>query len=328
MSRYSTYVIALAALLLALACASPTMAVLPKPDGFVTVDLAQGWFANQLVWYIGTNTNDIKFAQSGDMILAGKLRQALGATAPIIYIVTNFQQGPIFTAIPPGGTYTGLWNVKFITWLPGFTPRPIINDTGGPFGIPGAGVAVSNPTNIFLDYPILIVGPLSIAGPTYKIPQLQSFSAFSKTAVLPFFNVFNQDFIHKNVVVEPCLITESSNANIAPLIGANFAPQLGTMPLVGSMNAWLLDPTNPLKLNPPSQLPVIEQSPNPFTWQNANQAYSPIVKGHLLKRLTATESSIFNNPTTINELIASGALQQTGTTTLNVQPFNPMKPLR
>lgn len=323
MRRYSTliHVIALAALL-ALACVSPSTAVVPRPDGFVTVPLSQGWFANQLVWFTCTTTNDIRTAQTQNLTLAPKLSSANLTAAPTIYIVKNFQQGPIFTAIPPGGLYTGLWRVKYITWDPGFTPRPIINATlGDPRGIPVVGVTVTNLTDIVLDYPILIVGQLSIAGPTYKIPQLVSFNSFSKTAVLPFFNAFNQNFIHKNVTIVKTLITDSSNASIAPLIGANFAPLLATMDPLNSQNAWLLDPT---MMQPPGQLPVLESCASSLSWQNQNFAYSPIVKGHILIRLTATPSSIFNNPTTIEALIASGALAQTGTTTLNVQEINPI----
>jgi len=321
MKRCSTLI--LLAVLVSLACMGPAAAVLPKPDGNVTLPLSQGWYDNQLVWFICTTTNDIKTAQAQNLTLAGKLYSAIPAVAQPLYVVVNFQQGPVFSVVPPkvpaSNAYTGLWQIYYIRWTTGI-PRPIINDTvGDPKGIPIAGVTVT-PTNIVVDYPILIVGQLSIAGPTYKIPQLVSFNAQSKTAVLPYFNAFNQDFITKAVSVVKTIITESSNKYIAPIIGANYAPGLGAMSAADSQNAWLLDPTT--QISPPSQLPVLEQCASVLSWRNANQAYSPIVKGHLLVRLTASPSSIFNNPTTIQQLLTSGALSQTGTTTLNVQEIN------
>ena len=324
MRRYSTllHVIALAALL-AMICGSPSTAVVPKPDGFVTVKLAQGWYADQLAWYIGTTTNDIRFAQTGGLVLAPKLSSAIPTVARPIYIVQNFQQGPVFSSSPTAPDYTPLWQVYYVKWTT-VAPRPITNSSPAsivnPNGLPVTGATIT-PTNIVVDYPILILGPLGVAGPTYKIPQLAGFSAISKTAVLPFFNAFCQDFITKKVTVKPALITESSNANIAPMIGANYSPNLGLMGVADSMNAWLMNPIG--QINPPSQLPVLESCPSAFSWQNTNRAYSPIVKGHLLNRVTADESSIFTNPTTVNQLITSGALLQSGTTTLNVQVFNP-----
>lgn len=332
MKRYSTLVsLAVLVVLMGLMWASPAAAVVPKPDGFVTVNLAQGWFADQLAWYTCTTSNNIQYAQAGGLVLAPKLISAIGNGAANMFVVKNFQQGPVFSASPSVliSGYSGLWRVIDVTWLPGVPRRPITNTAPAtilnPTGLPSLAEANIVRTNIVLDCPILIIGTLGIAGPTYKIPQMVSFSAFSKTAVLPFFNAFCQDFIHKNVTVKPALITESSNAAIAPLIGANFAPAIALVGAADSMNAWLMDPT---VQNPPSQLPVLESCPSAFSWQNTNFAYSPVVKGHLLRRLTAAESSIFNNPTTINALIASGALQQTGTTTLNVQVFNPLQPLR
>lgn len=322
MKRCSTFV--LLAVFVALVCLSPAAAVLPKPDGNVTVPLSQGWFDNQLVWFICTTTNDIRTAQTQNLTLASKLSSAIPTVAKKLYVVLNFQQGPVFSIVPTGSSnaYSGLWRIHYITWKPGVTPRPIINDTvGDPKGIPATGVKVKA-TSIVVDYPILVIGPLSLAGPTYTIPQLVSFNAFSKTAVLPFFNAFNQDFIHKNVVIVKTLITDSSNKTIAAIIGANFAHGLTNMSAANSQNAWLFDPTT--QISPPGQLPILESSASVLSWRNANFDYSPIAKGHLLIRTGASPSSIINNPTTINFLIDEGALTEIGTTTLNVQEINPM----
>lgn len=323
MNRYSIAFVL--AVLMALLCVSHSTAVVPKPDGFTTVNLAQGWYADQLAWYIGTTTNDIRFAQTGGLTLAPKLLSAIPAVARNIYIVQNFQQGPVFSASPAvlASLYTGLWRVNYVKWTTA-TPRPITNSDpasiANPTGLPVVGATIT-PTNVVLDFPILIIGGLGLAQPTYTIPQLQSFDKFSKTAVLPFFNAFCQDFITKRVTVRPALITESSNIAIAPLLGANFTPTLALMSAGDSMNAWLMNPI--LQTNPPSQLPVLESCPSDLSWRNANFAYSPICKGHLLFRTSPDpspeSSSIFNNPTTVNQLITSGALAQVGTTTLNVQ---------
>lgn len=321
MSRYSTMIRMLAlAALLALVCVSPSTAVLPSPDGYTTVKLAQGWFDDELVWYIGTATNNIKFAQSGGMTLAPKLSSAIPNPARLVFIVQNYQQGPVFNASPdvPATLYTGLWRVIYVKWK--ITPRPITNTDPAsllnPTGLPSVADATFQRTDIVVDYPILIVGPLGIAQPIYKIPQLLSWNKISKTAVLPYFNVFCQNFITRKVTIQRALITESSNASIAPLIGANFALTLGTMSTADSMDAWLMNPI--ATINPLGQLPVLQSCPSALSWQNTNFAYSPIVKGHLLVRLTASPWSIFNNPTTVNDLIASNALAQVGTTTLNV----------
>lgn len=323
MRRYSTSICAIVlTALLVLALGSPSTAVVPKRDGTTTVYLAQGWFDDQLVWYIGTATNNIQFAQGGGMTLAPKLGSAIPAVARNMFVVQNFQQGPVFSASPdvPITQYTGLWRVIYVKWTTGIR-RPITNTDPfnaitNPTGLPPVTDAAFQRTPIVVDYPVLILGPLGLAQPTYVIPQMVSWNRISKTAVLPYFNAFCQDFITKKVTVRRALITESSNANIAPLIGANYAPTLAAMSPADSMNAWLMNPIG--AINPPGQLPVLESCPSALSWRNANFEYSPIVKGHLLVRLTATASSIFTNPTTVNQLIGSGALAQVGTTTLNV----------
>lgn len=329
MRRYSTLiqVIALAALL-ALICGSPSTAVVPKPDGYLAVNLAQGWYADQQAWYIGTATNDIRFAQTGGLVLTPKLSSAIPSFAPPIYIVQNFQQGPVFSATPtdPIATgYTGLWRVYYVKWTTA-PPRPITNSSNesiaNPTGLPVTGATITA-TNIVVDYPMLVLGPLGIAGPTYKIPQMVSFNAVSKTAVMPFFNVFCQDYITKKVSIKSVLATESSDRDVAALAGLNYARALRTMDDANSMGGWALDPFG--AINPPAQLPILEYCPTASSWRNTNFNYSPIVKGHILVRVTASPSSIINNPTTVKQLLTSGALTQSGTTTLNIHVLNGQK---
>jgi hypothetical protein len=327
MRRYSTgiYVFALAAVL-AIACVSPTIAVVPKPDGYTTVKLAQGWYADQLVWYIGTATSDPRLAQTGGLTLASKLRSAIDAGAPDIYIVLNFQQGPVFSIVPTGlsNDYSGLWRVHYVTWTTGVR-RPITNSdpydaVTNPYGVPTTGATVVE-TDIIVDYPILIVGGLGRAQPTYKIGQLVSFNATAKTAVLPYFNAFFPDMISKKVYTIPCLITDSSNVYIAPMIKANFAHGLYDVDDSNTMAAWIFDFL--AQVQPPGQLPILDQRPTALSWRNANRAYSPVARGHLLLRATASRSAIINNPTTIGVLIGTGAItQEPDASSLNIAPLS------
>ncbi len=314
-------ILVLLAVMLAVVCLSPAGAVLPKPDGYTTVKLAQGWYADQLVWYIGTATNDIRFAQTGRLTLAPKLSSAALGGAPDIYIVTNFQQGPVFTIVPTGASnaYSGLWRVSYITWTTG-SRRPITNSIiNDPHGIPSVGVSVV-PTSIIVDYPVLIVGPLGYA-PTYKIRQLSGLNAYAKTATLPYFNAFFTNMITKRVCIVPCLITDSSNVYIAPMIGANFAHGLYSVDNANTMASWLFDFT--AQVQPPGQLPILDQRPTALNACNRNYAYSPVARGRLVLRTGASPAAIINNPTTMGILLGTGALTlEPNASTLNIAPLS------
>jgi hypothetical protein len=326
MKRCSTLV--LLAVLLTLACLSPAAAVLPKPDGYTTVNLAQGWFDNQLVWYFGSTTNNIRFAQTGGLTLAPKLFSAIAdGAAPAVYIVKNFQQGPVFSGSPsdPTTTYTGLWQVYYITWTTG-TPRPITNSDPydvalNPYGRPTVG-ATTVAQSIVVDYPILIAGTLGIAAPTFRIPQLISFNAKAKTAVLPYFKAFCQNYVTKKASIVNALITEASDPNVAVLIGANNALLLETaLGIPDTQEAWLFNPPGfppPSPPSPPSQLPIIEWCPTALSYRNGNFFYSPVMRSTLLIRNGASPTSIINNPTTVKMLIANTKLTTLGLVALNV----------
>src|SRR3989339_188160 len=90
------------------------------------VDFFQGWYLNQSAWYIQDfelGSNNIRTAEYFDEgALFPKLRSAIGHGANPIYVVLNFNQGPVFSAAPgPAGTYSGLWQVIYITWKEGAT---------------------------------------------------------------------------------------------------------------------------------------------------------------------------------------------------------------
>ena len=63
MKRYSLMT-GLLVFLLAAALASPCLAVYPKPDTTVTVNLQQGWYDGRVAWYVCTDTSSISFAKT------------------------------------------------------------------------------------------------------------------------------------------------------------------------------------------------------------------------------------------------------------------------
>lgn len=314
------YAIAVA-LLLALATTSPLNAAAPIPDGFTTVQLFQGVYNNTPAWYFATTTNDIRVAETQGLTLSPRLTLALN-NVPLVYIVTNFQQGPVFSASPTGGPidYAGVWRVSYITWLPGTSPRPITNalpaSVVNPGGIPTSGINQSL-TGIVVDYPILILG--SLGNPAYKIPQLVSVDYGAKTAVLPFFNIYCTDFITKRVSVAKSVFTDAEYAPVAAAVKANFAPGLHVIPNSAAQITWLFTPY-PFPgwaMNPPSQWPIAEQCPTALSAANTNPQYSPISNIYFLDRTGASPSAVFTNPTVVEMCVASGMLTQTPVTTVN-----------
>jgi len=315
------------ALLIAIACASSSSASAPIPDGYTTVSLLQGWYSNTQAWYMATTTNDIRFAQTQGLTLSPRLTLAL-ASVPPIYIVTNFQQQPIFSASPTGGpiNYAGLWRVNYITWLPGFSPRPITNALPAsminPNGIPLTGISQSV-SDVVVDYPILILGQLG--GPVYTIPQAKSVDYRAHTAVLPFFNVYCADFITKKPTVFRSLILDIEYAPVAALLKANFAPGLSVYPNPGAQLTYMFTPY-PVPgwvMNPPSQYPITEQCPTSLSYLNLNTQFSPVTNVYFLDRTGASQSSIINNTNTVELLITQGKLIATPITTINGAVINP-----
>ena len=309
------------ALFIAVVCASPSSASAPIPDGYTTLSLLQGWYNNTQAWYIATATNDIRFAQTQGLTLSPRLTLGL-ASVPPVYIVTNFQQPPVFSASPTGGPvdYAGLWRVNYITWLPGSSPRPITNalpeSIANPRGIPTSGIS-QTVTNVVVDYPILILGQLG--APAYVIPQLRSVDYRSKTAVLPFFNVYCAAYVTKRPVVIQTLIIDAEYAEVAALLRANFAPGLHMFPNSAAQLTWLFTPypVPGWMMNPPSQFPITEQCPTALSYANANTQYSPVTNIYFLTRTGASPSSIINNADTVKLLISDGRLIATPITTVN-----------
>lgn len=289
LKRYIT--LALMVVVLALTLASSSLAVFPKPDGEVTIHFQLGWFNDEPAWYFCTDTTNIRFAQTEGLTLAPKLSSALDLVivpdlspiaqraARVMYIVTNFQQGPVFSTAPGLIDYSGLWRVVYITWKPGVTKHPITNadpaDDCNPGGIPSTDNADIVCSGVVLDCPIIALGQLACewlpgTPERYRIPQVLDFDKYAKTVDLPTYDVFTQDPLTKKIVVREVVITDVSSQELADLLKANLAPGLLWMPLEDTQRFW--DFVGP---RPPTQLPVFPNAPNNFPL-NTNNNYSPI----------------------------------------------------
>lgn len=300
--------------------------------------LLQGWWENELAWYINLETNNIRTAQSLNLTLTPKLSSAAISGAAPIYIVTNFNQGPIFSARPGEDTYSGLWLANYITWAPGVQPRPITNANpagpDNPNGIPVDGsVCISffppcvppglGPT--VLDFPIVALGELD--GPwrlssewntvsfPYRLLQVVDYDPRCKTITLPAWYVYCDDPFTRLVVYEKVIIPDASDPVLAALLKANLAPALLQVPPEDTQAFyWQLFP------KPPAQFPVIEECPVFFDWRNPNfqlpskpSIYSPVMRVILLQR-NIPPSTVVNNDTFIFRLINSGGLIVTSDT--------------
>lgn len=326
MKRYSTLSI-LMTVMLVFICASASFAVFPNPDGLTSVNLYQGWWNGTITWYSCFATNDLVTAQRDGLTVAPKLSSALNTVAaPIVYIVTNFSQGPIFSAapIPSPNTYTGLWSVRYLTWQPGFTRVPITNASAIPAGVSNTA------TNIVVDCPIFAVGPISnpwkrpshtTAPYVYRIPQGKYVNTYSKQLTVPFWYIYCQHPLTKKISVGQMIIPDAGYATLADLIGANFATNLNQLVLPDRGQMVVIDWAQttgglPVKVIA-NQYPVIEDSPTSSGWRNSNLDYTPTMNFSVLDRNLAMISPevLFNNYQFIVEQFTAGAL------TDNVIPY-------
>jgi len=316
------------------------LTVLPFPntnkssyDQYEIFGMNQGWANDDLVWYICTDSSDVRTACTKyfsstiywwSITYAPRLKQALPDVATV-YVVTNVSQGPVFSALPGDPTYSGLWKVVYITFKPGFA-RPVTNalpaDVANPQGIPPLSEADYTPVDpndatIVVKCPIVATGTLG--GPwqsspgRYRIPQgkVEPDYAALKTIWLPFWYVYCTDPITKRPSVRRIIVPDVYDPPALPdadklalKLGANDAPGLALIPLAAVQQFyWLQGP------QPVNQLPILEACPSdPFyPCRNVNTAYSPVEQVTLLNRLIPP-SSVINNPTTVVKLRNSGQL--------------------
>jgi hypothetical protein len=309
---------------LVLLCATSSLAQFPGQkygstysvgNGSAWMQMYQGWYRGSLAWYICTDTNNISYAASHHITLAPKLTSFINHGAWVMYVVTNFSQGPVFAAAPSTGMpYSGIWRIYFITWLPTAIPRVITSDLALPLG----SEATTTASDIVLDAPIVAEGPLG--GPwkpappgCYRIAQAQDYNVFTKKVKLPAWNVFVDDPITHAVSVQSCLITDTENTTLRTLLQCNLAPALVNAPDADTQRFWVRRWDDPASPPPPCQLPVIEDGPIPVLtpWRNWNYGYSPVMRFVVLTWATAPYSLKVNNDITLQMLWGPGKPLQT-----------------
>lgn len=283
---------------LSLLVTSSCLAVFPKPDDYTNYNMMQGWYQDDLAWYIHYDnaTNDINFVNWGGSYtwLSTKLSSALEGETPAarpLYIVLNFDQGPIFSAAPGDDEYSGLWQVFYVTWHEGFA-RPITNSDPAtllnPQGVPDIAEADIEETEIVIQYPIVALGRLD--GPWYPAPagkyRLKQALAYpgytyTKTIYLPLYYIYCMDEVTKRLDVQRVVIPDVGDSTLADLLGANLAPGLLNVPESDTSDFWYMNNPKPVYQYPVVQK-CLEDHPNNF---NLFTDYSPVVRYVVLNRL-------------------------------------------
>jgi hypothetical protein len=239
---------------------------------------------------------------------APRLTQALQGI-PVMYVVTNYNQGPVFSAAPAdpvtGDSYAGVWKVVYITFKPEAVTRPVTNAHDyvpiiNPTGLPPITDADYDPADsdeatIVMDCPIVALGPLGgpwypAAPGTYRIPQgrVMFDYAYTKILWLPYWLVDCTDPVTHHVsvrrvivpdVYEPETIPEAER--LIPRIGANPAPGLATIPPAAQRLFYFMNDPKPW-----SQSPVMSSFPNHpgEPWRNEYKNYSPLAIYTVLNR--------------------------------------------
>lgn len=277
-------------------------------DGLVWVALERGWVLGAQAWYACFATNNLRMAQTKTYTLAPypygvkvdmrqpillpptpqsltltpKLTSALGNGAQPMYIVTNYNNnGVVFSTSPlTVNPYTGLWEVVYITWLPGVTPW-IITDTSAPAGsapgLPIDGVQATfssfpvgmppNPLAVptVLDCPIFAVGVISNPwfkpsqcppDPIYRIPQGIQWDYQRRWLLIPYWYVYCQNEISRAISVKKVIIPDASDPGLAALIGANYAPLLANVPIADRSNLFVFNWAQDLNPDPEVYQPL------------------------------------------------------------------------
>jgi hypothetical protein len=320
-------------------CASAALAIFPGyngftfpntvGDGYLTFKMQQGWVQGYPAWYICTDTNDIRFAQTQNLTLAPKLSSAFfGAGAAAMFIVLNpaASQGPVFETWPGQALYTPIWRVRYVTWNPGANKVPLTS-IGQILALAAANQLEWVDTNIRVDCSILAVYRLGGAfmpkpPPFYRIPQGRIVAGIGNTQYirLPYWNVYCRNPITRRIEVQRVIIPDAYPAKLAQIIGANIAPALPGLDVNNrqtfyTMNwaqDWNAAPgIQPLKILV-NQYPLICDCPSDCSWRNTNYNYSPVTSFVLLDRNVAANPNIvetlFNNCEFLRQQIAAGNL--------------------
>lgn len=325
MRQYRLLVMLLVAGLLAAMCCSVCSAgsTFPFPnimfgstdglgDALAEFRLQQGWFAGDVAWFIQVQgfalerhfLRDYLNTDLNYQLRYAKLGSAIGAGSNMMYVVLNYQQGPVFAAMPGDSGYSGLWQVVYITWKRGVTKRPIISA----LDLPTTSEADYNETNIVVDRPIMAIGKLG--GPwqpapegSYRCPQVWDYDVRDKVVLLPGWFVYGQREKTRQVTISLVIIPDVADPDLARLLRANYAPGLADVDAENTQSLWVQDWTKQ-PAPPPFQFPITEQIDNFASNLMApdvehNPAFSPVMDFTLLERDTLPASTIVNNPTTL-----------------------------
>lgn len=294
----------------------------PTPYGFSGVIVRMGWYNCTQAWYYCVATNNIRFAETralgGQSILAPKLSSALvpkisggDIAAQPLYMVTNSQNPPIFSTTPRQPAYSALWQVFEITWKDHVTPRPICNaepaSLSNPQGLPDSAEADIVPTQVVMDCPILVLGPLTDPfvsdGSNYKIPQAGNIDPKIKAVFMPAWLIYRQDPLTKRVNTFLVQITDVGDQELASFLGANLASGLLNIPDSDTTDFFVMRGPKP-----PFQLPLVKDCPNNIGASNTNYNYSPVMRYVILKR-NIIPPTLIKSLDTLDLLLMNGELQ-------------------
>lgn len=314
---------------------------------YTDFQMFQGWWNNQLIWYIATDASDQQIACStkpkgefwNGLNYAPRLVEMTDeGEAAILYVITNLNQGPVFTAVPEGPNYSGIWQVVYVTFNKGVMKHQVTNadpfdPVTNPTGLPSMSDATFTSTNkaglpIVVKYPIMAIGPLggpwtpAIPG-EYRIPQGKVMPDYARTKIifLPFWQEYCRNPISKKITVQRFIVPDVFDPpglpfedQLAPKLGANIAPALGlTDDTDGQAFFWLQG------VQPLSQFPIVEACPVPMSlWsmiygdpcKNFNQDYTPVQFVVVLQRNfpLLPASTIINNEPLLIDLLFNGRL--------------------
>lgn len=336
-ARLLLLIAAIALLSAAVSMASPVMGKLlnfpnVNPNGFTQFTpflMRQGWENNQLTWFIATDSSDQQIAcetqGSIEKTLWGiNFSPALAnltGQVPLVYVITNLNQGPVFTAVPGDPTYSGIWQVVFVTFNTGVTKHIVTNADAfdpmtNPNGLPSMTDATYRLLNhagepIVVKYPIVAIGQLggpwtpSIPG-EYRIPQGKVMTDYTrtKTVWLPFWQIYCRNPITKRVHVQAIVVPDAFDPpglpfadQLVPKLGANPSPGLGLI------NQMFTQPFyQQLGPQPLNQFPILHACPE-FEYrpcQNFNFDYIPLETVVVLQRnfpMLPASTVITNEPT-------------------------------
>jgi hypothetical protein len=277
--------------------------------------LRQGWFEGQLAWYIQVQPSEFdrylgNASNNADIVYGGRyprLVSLIGNAANPMYVVQNYQQGPVFSSAPGEDDYSGIWRVIYVKWKAGVTRRPIISD----LDLPGPAEADITETDIVVDRPILALGPLdgpwypAVSG-SYRQAQVLAYSAKDKLVTLPAWYTYGQVKKTKKPTFSVVIIPDVADPDLAALLKANYAPGLALADAANVQKFWVQDWT--LQPLPPLfQFPVVEKIDNLMPVQpgslERNLDFSPVMDLIRLEREIAP-LTIVTNPSQLRMYLA------------------------